>query len=83
MSDIYDYVKYYYYNCMHVSPDEEIPKMFLKSISEDNVEQVKIWYNEFVTYIRENEKDNHNLFFNRLRSEVNKKFGTNFEPVFF
>jgi hypothetical protein len=79
----YDFVKDYFFACMEINHEDEVPKLFLKSIGDGNVPQIKIWYYEFVNYVRNNEKDTKNLYFNRMRTHVNKDFGMTFDPVFF
>lgn len=80
---IYDFVKDYFFPSIGICESDDISRMFLKSVSDRDIDQLKIWYSQLLEYMQEGEFDRENKFFNRMRIYINQEFNTHFEPVFF
>ena len=76
MSSLLEYVRDYFFQVMEISVDDEIPKIFLKCIEERDTKSLEPAFEKLYTYVKDNDKDQKNLYFNRMRFYINQEFGT-------
>lgn len=75
---ILEYVRDYFFSVMKIEKEDQIPRLFLKAVEERDLNQLAIWFDKLEEYVKENNKDEKNLYFNRMRFYINQEFGTVF-----
>jgi hypothetical protein len=63
---------------MDIDVRDEVPMMFIKAVDDRNVEEISFWFEKLREYVKANEKDKKNLYFDRMRIYINQEFGTTF-----
>ena len=75
---ILEYVRDYFFHLMDIDVRDEVPMMFIKAVDDRNVEEISFWFEKLREYVKANEKDKKNLYFDRMRIYINQEFGTTF-----
>ena len=52
--------------------------MFIKAVDDRNVPEITFWFAKLYDYVKLNEKDKKNIYFDRMRTYINQEFDTTF-----